>query len=389
MKPLIRMSLWFYSMVITWVFLAAILFMVDTTECKNCGFKAIFNFGDSNTDTGGFWAAFPAQGPPHGMTYFKKPVGRATDGRVILDFLAQGLGLPFLSPYLQSIGSDYRHGANFATLASTVRLPQTSLFVTGVSPFSLEIQLRQMKEFKVKVDEHHHKGKTNLPSPDIFGKSLYTFYIGQNDFTGNLARIGISGVKEYLPRVVSQIASTIKEIHALGGRTFWVLNLAPIGCYPAFLVELPHNTSDIDQFGCLISYNNAVVDYNNMLKAALAKTRKEIGDANVVYVDTHAVLLDLFQHPTSYGLKYGTKACCGYGGGAYNFNQQLFCGNTKQINGTKVTAKACEDPQNYVSWDGIHATDAANKLTAYSILNGSYFDPPFPLHHYCDIQPIG
>jgi len=66
--------------------------------------------------------------------------------------------LPFLSPYLQSIGSNYKHGANFATLASTVRLPQTSLFVTGVSPFSLEIQLRQMKEFKVKVDELPRKG---------------------------------------------------------------------------------------------------------------------------------------------------------------------------------------------------------------------------------------
>ncbi|XP_004229972.2 GDSL esterase/lipase At4g01130 [Solanum lycopersicum] len=369
--------------------LLLLLFMVATTECKKCAFKAIFNFGDSNTDTGGFWAAFPAQAPPHGMTYFNKPVGRATDGRVVVDFLAQALDLPFLSPYLQSIGSDYKHGANFATLASTVRLPQTSLFVTGVSPFSLEIQLRQMKEFKAKVDELPRKGKTSLPSPNIFGKSLYTFYIGQNDFTGNLARLGISGVKEFLPQVVSQIASTIKEIYALGGRTFWVLNLAPIGCYPAFLVQLPHNTSDIDQFGCLISYNNAVADYNNMLKAALAKTRKELVDASVVYVDTHTVLLELFQHPTSNGLRYGTKACCGYGGGLYNYNQQVFCGNTKQVNGTTVTAKACKDPQNYVSWDGIHATDAANKLTAYAILNGSYFDPPFPLHKYCDIQPIG
>lgn len=80
-----------------------------------------------------------------------------------------------------------------------------------------------------------------------------------------------------------------------------MLNLAPIGCYPAFLVQLPHNTSDIDQFGCLISYNNAVVDYNNMLKAALAKTRKDLAGANVVYVDTHTVLLELFQHPTSHG----------------------------------------------------------------------------------------
>jgi hypothetical protein len=55
--------------------------------------------------------------------------------------------LPFLSPYLQSLGSDFRHGANFATLASTALLPNTSVFVTGISPFSLAIQLRQMKEF--------------------------------------------------------------------------------------------------------------------------------------------------------------------------------------------------------------------------------------------------
>lgn len=88
----------------------------------------------------------------------------------------------------------------------------------------------------------------------------------------------------------------------LGGRTFLVLNLAPVGCYPAFLAELPHNRSDLDAFGCMVSYNNAVVDYNNMLKAALTQTRQAIPDASVIYVDTHAVLLDLFQHPISHGM---------------------------------------------------------------------------------------
>ncbi|PPD75164.1 hypothetical protein GOBAR_DD27923 [Gossypium barbadense] len=127
--------------------------------------------------------------------------------------LSQALGMPFISPYLQSIGSDYRHGVNFATLASTVLLPNTSLFVTGISPFSLAIQLNQMKEFKAKVVEYHSgntKGSTQLPSPDIFGKSIYTFYIGQNDFTSNLKAIGIEGVKQYLLQVVSQIAATVK-----------------------------------------------------------------------------------------------------------------------------------------------------------------------------------
>ncbi|KAL7158845.1 hypothetical protein ABFS83_02G170800 [Erythranthe nasuta] len=363
------------------IFAVVIAILSARISDAKCDFEAIFNFGDSNSDTGGFYAAFPSENLPYGMTYFKKPVGRATDGRVILDFLAQALGLPFVSPYLQSIGSDFRHGANFATLASTVRLPQTSLFVTGVSPFSLAIQLNQMKQFKSKVDQLHSLGKAekNIPRPDIFGKSLYTFYIGQNDFTGNLASLGISGVKQYLPQVVSQIATTIKEIYELGGRTFLVLNLAPIGCYPAFLVELPHDTSDIDSFGCMVSYNNAVADYNSMLDEELTKTRKDIIDANIIYVDIHSVMLDLFRHPSSYGMKYGTKACCGYGGGPHNFDQKVYCGNTKLVNGQNLTATACNDPYNYVSWDGIHATEAANEIVANAIINGSCFDPPLPL----------
>lgn len=59
-----------------------------------CEFQAIFNFGDSNSDTGGFWAAFPAQPAPFGMTYFKKPAGRASDGRLIVDFLGKNLQPP-------------------------------------------------------------------------------------------------------------------------------------------------------------------------------------------------------------------------------------------------------------------------------------------------------
>lgn len=56
------------------------------------------------------------------------------------------------------------------------------------------------------------------------------------------------------------------------------------------------------------------------------------------------------------------------------------CGN--------MAASACDDPQNYVSWDGIHFTEAANKIVTRAILNGSIFDPPFPLHKHCDLHPI-
>lgn len=92
------------------------------------------------------------------------------------------------------------------------------------------------------------------------------------------------------------------------------------------------------------------------------------------------------------GLVYGTKACCGYGGGAYNFDQHVFCGYSNWIDGKEITANACTDPQNYVSWDGIHTTEAANKLLVQALLQNpnasSYFDPPFSFRHYCNIQPI-
>ncbi|KAK7258553.1 hypothetical protein RIF29_24133 [Crotalaria pallida] len=358
--------------------------LVGSSTSSVCEFEGMFNFGDSNSDTGGFYSAFPPQVSPYGKTYFKKPVGRASDGRLIVDFLAQALGLPFLSPYLQSIGSDYRHGANFANSASTVIPPTASLFVSGLSPFYLGIQLRQMEQFKARVGDLFNQQKirfgANLPSPDIFGKSIYTIYIGQNDFTSKLAYGGINALRGYIPQIISQIDATIKELYLQGGRTFLVFNLGPIGCYPGYMVEIYHESSDVDEFGCVVSHNNVVYEYNKLLQETLTQTRGSLKGASLIYVDTHSTLLKLFQYPTTYGFKYSTKACCGHGGGDHNFNPKILCGN--------LAASACHDPQNYVSWDGIHLTEAANKIVTRTILNGSIFHPPFPLHIHCDLEPI-
>jgi hypothetical protein len=52
-----------------------------------CHFPAIFNFGDSNSDTGGLSAVFGQAPPPHGESYFHHPAGRYCDGRLIIDFI--------------------------------------------------------------------------------------------------------------------------------------------------------------------------------------------------------------------------------------------------------------------------------------------------------------
>ncbi|KAL5864262.1 hypothetical protein ACOSQ3_001776 [Xanthoceras sorbifolium] len=101
---------------------------------ERCEFPALYNFGDSNSDTGGLSAAITEVPPPNGETFFKHPSGRFCDGRLIIDFIAENLKLPYLSAYLDSIGTNFRRGANFATGGSSIRPP-------GYSPFHLGIQI--------------------------------------------------------------------------------------------------------------------------------------------------------------------------------------------------------------------------------------------------------
>jgi hypothetical protein len=50
----------------------------------------IFNFGDSNSDTGGMAAANGLNiALPEGRTYFRRPTGRLTDGRLVIDFICE------------------------------------------------------------------------------------------------------------------------------------------------------------------------------------------------------------------------------------------------------------------------------------------------------------
>ncbi|KAK2424957.1 GDSL esterase/lipase [Trifolium repens] len=86
-------------------------------------YEAIFNFGDSISDTGNAEASYPPldKNSPYGSTYFKHPSGRMSNGRLIIDFIAEAYGLPFLTPYLNPTKDhgDIKKGVNFAFAGSS------------------------------------------------------------------------------------------------------------------------------------------------------------------------------------------------------------------------------------------------------------------------------
>lgn len=67
----------------------ALLMIPPFVSPTTFSYPAVFNFGDSNSDSGGLVAGMGEQlDPPNGQTFFKKPSGRFCDGRLIIDFLS-------------------------------------------------------------------------------------------------------------------------------------------------------------------------------------------------------------------------------------------------------------------------------------------------------------
>ncbi|KAK7339619.1 hypothetical protein VNO77_20297 [Canavalia gladiata] len=364
---------------------------------QTCDFPAIFNFGDSNSDTGSMSAAFYPAALPYGETFFHEASGRASDGRLIIDFIAKHLGLPYLSAYLDSIGSSYSHGANFGASASTIRR-QNRTFFDGGSPFSLEIQVAQFIQFKTRTAKFYKQGEGNsFPRPEELAKALYTFDIGQNDIAAVLQRMGQEDSEAAISDIVSQFVNQVTYLYSEGARTFWIHNTGPIGCLP---VAMPiHNSYNytpepgyLDQNGCVVYQNDMAKQFNKNLHDTVVKLRELFHDASLVYVDMYSAKYELFSNAKTEGFVDPSKICCGYHEGG----NHLYCGNYKAKinNGTEIFAGSCEDPSSHISWDGVHYTEAANSWIANRIVNGSFSDPPLPITRSCTkikikIDPVG
>ncbi|KAF6135946.1 hypothetical protein GIB67_006838 [Kingdonia uniflora] len=362
-------------------------------------YPAVFNFGDSNSDTGGLVAGVAEQlNPPNGQTYFRNPSGRFCDGRLIIDFLSfklpaqitaiisyalcmhyavDAMDLPLLNSYLDSIGAPiFRKGCNFAAAGSTV-LPATA---SSVSPFSFGIQVAQFFRFKIRVLELLSRGKKlakYLPQQDYFGKGLYMLDIGQNDLAGAFYTKSVDQVIASIPVILLEFETGLKKLYYQGARRFWIHNTGPLGCLPQNIATFGKDTPKLDELRCVSSHNHAAKLFNIQLHALCKKLQFQFSEANLTYVDIFTVKINLISNYSRYGFEEPFMACCGYGGPPLNYDSWIPCGQTNNLNGTSVTAKGCDDASEHISWDGIHYTEAANQYVSSQILTGKYSDPTF------------
>ncbi|CAK9150497.1 unnamed protein product [Ilex paraguariensis] len=321
---------------------------------------ALFIFGDSVFDVGNnnyIYTIVKANFPPYGRDYVThKPTGRFCNGKLASDFTAENLGftsypLPYLSK--KARGKHLLIGANFASGGSGYYEPTAKLYVstTDYHTIPLSKQLEFYKEYQKKLVGI--AGKANAST--IISGSIYFVSGGSSDFVQNYY-IDPLVYKVYTPDQFSDIliqsyAKFIQDLYGLGARKIGVSTLPPIGCLPAAITLFGDDSNN-----CVAKMNKAAISFNNKLNATSINLQNKLSGLNLVVLDIYQPLHDLVTKPTDYGFFEARKACCGTG----LVETSILC-NSESV-GT------CANASEYVFWDGVHPSEAANKVLSDDLL---------------------
>ncbi|KAJ6364546.1 hypothetical protein OIU76_029497 [Salix suchowensis] len=334
------------------IFLVLFASLLVATSCHGLSRNALFIFGGSLNDVGNnnyMETAIKANFLPYGETFFKNATGRASDGRLVPDFIAGFARLPLIPPYLSPDNNDFTNGLNFAS-AGAGALTETNVGMT----ISLKTQLSFFTFMEKNLNAKLGEAKTKT----LLSRAVYMFGIGSNDYitfaTRNTTELPSYTREEYVRMVIGNLTDSIQEIHSMGGRKFGFSNVGDVGCSP-FLRSL--NNARNNGSGCMDEVTILAQLHNKALTKALKKLERKLEGFKFSIFDLYAASKERIDNPTKYGFKEGRVACCGTG--PYKGNLSGCCAKT-----------VCNNVSDYLFFDGVHPTEKANYQFARLMWSG-------------------
>ncbi|GMN37103.1 hypothetical protein TIFTF001_006541 [Ficus carica] len=316
---------------------------------------AIISFGDSAVDVGNnnYRATlFKANYPPYGRDFTNhEATGRFCNGKLATDFTAETLGFKkYPAAYLSSeaSGKNLLIGANFASAAAGY--DEKASVLNHAIPLSEQLEL--FKEYKTKLAKVAGQKKAD----SIIKDALYLLGAGSGDFVQNYYINPLVNkvytVDQYSNFLVSSFTSFIQNLYGAGARKIGVTSLPPLGCLPEVITLFGHHEK-----GCVTRINSDAQSFNKKLNAAAASILKQHSDLRLVIFDIFKPLYDVIKSPSQYGFVETRRGCCGTGTVELT---TVLC--------NPHTPGTCSNATQYVFFDAVHPTDAANRIIADELI---------------------
>ncbi|KAM0928502.1 hypothetical protein ACQ4PT_002519 [Festuca glaucescens] len=372
------------SLLLLPILLAAAITVAAAAPAPPSPFRTVYAFGDSFTDTGnthsttGPYSFGYVSHAPYGATFFHRSTNRYSDGRLVVDFLAaDALRLPsFLPPYLSTLSA-----SNSSSSVAATNNPGGSVnfAVAGATAIEHEWFVKNNLSFDITPQsimtelgwfDAHLKARRS-GQKDVGEALFWVGEIGANDYAYSFMDAATIPRKLIRTMAVDRVTTFIEGLLTRGAKYVVVQGLPLTGCLTmAMTLAKP---DDRDDLGCAGSVNQQSLAHNRLLQASLRRLRRNHPGAIIAYADYYAAHVAVMKSPAQYGFAEPFKACCGSGGGDYNFDVFSTCGSPE-------VPTACAQPARYVNWDGVHMTEAMYKVVAGMFFQdnaGKYFRPAF------------
>jgi phospholipase/lecithinase/hemolysin len=273
-------------------------------------FTGLYVLGDSLSDTGNLFNATidPNTGiglPP--PPYFQ---GRASNGPIWIDGLAQRLNLDSPTPFIQvANGATPQGGVNFAFGGATTTAANT----VNSNLFGLP---QQVQAFQTVLNTNQQPVDPN---------ALYVLWVGALDYLPTPSSNFVPFTTPF--QTLENISNTIQALANVGVKNLLVPNLPNLGNTPRGLGG-----------GELISNNlNQLTQEHNAGLSALLGGFRQNSDLNIIELDVNS----LFSDPQSLGFSNFTEPCLDI------INQTL-----------------CNNPDERSYWDDVHPTTNVHSILA-------------------------
>ncbi len=304
-----------------WTLLALAVAFTSLAQAQGCNNRLVL-FGDSLTDSGNTYAIFPVtSAPPFPSLIPDAPYAshRFSNGPTWAERLAGSLSSPDSgAPSFVARGVF----TNYAVAGARAR--------SGSGSFSdLSVQVSQfLSDF----------GGHACTTP------TYVVWIGGDDLRDALAAALTQGPGAAGPTIaaaVTSIADNIVALASAGGRNFLILNAPDISHAPAIRQFGPPAIAG----GALLSasFNAALA---NAIENPFAGLRVLLPQTHIARYDDNVLVSAIVADPAAFELSDVLDSCIRVGviQGAY-----------------------CEEPSEFLFWDGVHPTAAGHRIVAQAV----------------------